>query len=78
VSWSHFKALCQQRFGPAMGVNHLAVLARIPFHNSVDEYIDTFQARLAHAGYLTPEQQARLFSGGLSDNIRIDVELMAP
>jgi hypothetical protein len=33
---------------------------------------------LAHAGYLTLEQQARLFSGGLSDNIRIDVELMAP
>jgi hypothetical protein len=39
VSWPHFKALCQQRFGPAMGVNHLADLARIPFCNSVDEYI---------------------------------------
>jgi hypothetical protein len=26
-TWPHFKALYQQRFGPAMGVNHLADLA---------------------------------------------------
>jgi hypothetical protein len=61
-----------------MGVNHLADLARIPFRHNVDEYIESFQARLAHAGYLTPVQQARLFSGGLPDHIRIDVELLAP
>jgi hypothetical protein len=78
VSWPHFKALCQQRFGPAMGVNHLADLARIPFCNSVDEYIESFQARLAHTSYLTLVQQARLFSGGVPDHIRIDVELLAP
>jgi hypothetical protein len=78
ISWSHFKALCQQRFGPAMGFNHLADLARIPFRSSVSDYMELFQARLAHAGYLTPEQQARLFSGGLPDSIRIDMELQAP
>jgi hypothetical protein len=62
VSWPHFKELCQQRFGPAMGVNHLADLARIPFRHNVDEYIESFQVRFAHAGYLTPVQQARLLS----------------
>jgi hypothetical protein len=77
ISWSHFKALCQQRFGPAMGFNHLADLARIPFRSSVSDYIEVFQARLAHAGYLTPEHQARLFSSSLPDSIRI-VELQAP
>jgi hypothetical protein len=77
-TWPHFKDLCHQRFGPAMGVNHLADLARITFRSSVDEYIESFQNRLAHAGYLTPEQQTHLFTGGLPDHIRIDVELQAP
>jgi hypothetical protein len=61
-----------------MGVNHLADLARIPFRSSIDEYIESFQTRLAHAGYLTPEQQTHLFTGGLPDHICIDVELQAP
>jgi hypothetical protein len=77
-TWLHFKALCQQRFGLAMGVNHLADLTRIPFRSFVDEYIESFQTRLAHAGYLTPEQKAHLFTSGLPDHIRIDVELQAP
>jgi hypothetical protein len=77
-TWPHFKALSQQCFGPAMGVNHLADLARIPFWSSVDEYIESFQTRLAHAGYMTPEQRTHLFTGGLPDHIRIDVELQAP
>jgi hypothetical protein len=75
LSWAHFKALCQQRFGSAMGTNHLADLARIPFLASFDDYIKTFQARMAHAGYLSPEQQVRLFTGDLPDTIRVNVEL---
>jgi hypothetical protein len=33
---------------------------------------------MVHAGRLTPYQQAQLFTGGLSDHIRIDVELHDP
>lgn len=42
VSWWHFKPLCQQRFGPTMGVNHLAHLTRVPFRTIVDDYIENF------------------------------------
>jgi hypothetical protein len=78
VDWERFQGLCQQRFGPAIGINHLAELARLPFKNSVEEYLVAFQARMAHAGYLSPEQQVHLFTGGLPDTIRIDVELQEP
>jgi hypothetical protein len=56
VTWSHFKALCQQRFGPAIGINHLSDLARLTFRSSVNDYMEAFQATMAHVGYLTPEQ----------------------
>jgi hypothetical protein len=78
VDWERFQTLCQQRFGPAIGINHLAELARLPFKGSVEEYQVAFQARMAHAGYLSPEQQVQLFTGGLPDAIRIDVELQFP
>ena len=76
--WQQFKLLCQQRFGPAIGVNHLADLARLPFSGSVEAYQEAFLAKMAHAGALTPAQQVDLFTGGLPDTIRIDVELQAP
>lgn len=35
-------------------------------------------ARMAHAGPLSPLQHAQLFTGGLPEAIRIEVELHAP
>jgi hypothetical protein len=55
-----------------------AELARLPFTVDVATYLDAFLARLAHAGRLTPYQQAQLFTGGLPEHIRIDVELHDP
>jgi len=82
ISYSSFRSLCQQRFGPPLGTNHLSDLARLQFRGSVADYQEAFQARLAHAGYLSPEQQVQqqvqLFTGGLLDPIRTDVELQAP
>jgi hypothetical protein len=72
--WEEFKRLCHNRFGPAISTNHLADLARLPFH-SLDAYMQAFQARLAHAGRLAPLQQAQLFTGGLPEALRVDVEL---
>ena len=78
ISWSAFRSLCQQRFGPPLGTNHLSDLARLQFRGSVADYQEAFQARLAHAGYLSPKQQVQLFTGGLPDPICTDVELQAP
>jgi hypothetical protein len=78
ISWSLFRSLCQQRFGPPLGTNHLSDLARLTCCNSVKDYQEAFQEHLAHASYLTQLQQVQLFTGGLPDPIRIDVELQAP
>jgi hypothetical protein len=77
-TWENFRLLCHQRFGPALSTNHLADLARLPFTSTVDAFMSAFQARLAHAGRLAPLQQAQLFTGGLPEHIRVDVELHEP
>jgi hypothetical protein len=77
-AWPDFRTYCQQRFGPAISTNHLADLARLPFGGSVDKYMAEFQARAAHAGDLSAVQKARLFTGGLPEHIRVDVELLEP
>ena len=71
-------AHCQQRFGPPLSTNHLSDLARLPFTSTVDAYMEAFQARATHAGRLSPSQKAKLFTGGLPEHIRIDVELHDP
>jgi hypothetical protein len=78
LSWPLFRSLCQQRFGPPLGTNHLSELARLTCRGSVKDYQEAFLARLAHAGFLSQCQQVQLFTGGLPDSIRIDVELQAP
>lgn len=78
ITWPLFRSLCQQRFGPPLGTNHLADLARLPFRGSVSEYQEAFQSRMAHTGSLTPEQQVQLITRGLPDPIRTDVELQTP
>lgn len=78
LEWSDFQQLCKQRFGPALGTNHLADLARLPFRGSIVEYQESFLAKMAHAGPLSPTQQVLLFMGGLPDTIRVDVELHSP
>ncbi|XP_066374609.1 uncharacterized protein [Miscanthus floridulus] len=77
-TWPDFRRYCLQRFGPALNTNHLADLARLPFGTNVDAYMEAFQARAAHAGDLTTLQRAKLFTGGLPDYIRVDVELHQP
>jgi hypothetical protein len=78
ISWTVFKDLCSQRFGPALGINHLAELARLPFRGSVADFQEAFLAKMAHVDHLTPQQQVHLFTGGLPEAVRVDVELQAP
>jgi hypothetical protein len=76
--WDEFKLLCHQRFGPPISTNHLADLACLPFNSTVEAYLETFQAPLVHTGCLAPLQQAQLFTGGLPEALRVDVELHEP
>jgi hypothetical protein len=77
-SWEHFRLLCQQRFGPPLITNHLADLARLPFTSTVDAYMDAFQAHATHNSHLSSLRKVQLFTDGLPDHIRVDVELHDP
>jgi hypothetical protein len=45
---------------------------------TVTAYQEAFQEWMVHARCLTRYQQAKLFTGGLPEHIRIDVELHDP
>ena len=64
-------------FWARAGTNHLSDLAHLPFPGTVVGYVEAFLSRMAHTGPLSPLQQVQLFTGGLPDPIRTDVELQA-
>jgi hypothetical protein len=77
-SWERFKELCRLRFGPPIYGSRLAELGRLPFHSTVQEFADRFQAILAHSRDISTRQKAELFVGGLPEHIRVDVAMRAP
>jgi hypothetical protein len=78
LSWNSFKQSCQQQFGPPLRSNPLGELARLPFRTIVEDYQERFWDLLAHTVPLTQKQKVQLFTAGLLERIKIDVELMAP
>jgi hypothetical protein len=76
--WDRFKDLCRLHFGPPIRGTRLAELGRLPFHSTVEECASRFQAVLAHARDISTHQKAELFVGGLSNHIRVDVEMHDP
>jgi hypothetical protein len=53
-AWERFRELCQLRFGPPTQGTRLAKLARLPFHSTVHEYSDCYNALLCHERDLNP------------------------
>ncbi|KAK8448035.1 hypothetical protein SEVIR_8G203733v4 [Setaria viridis] len=78
LSWSDFKMLCNQCFGPPLRSNPLGELAWLQFRSTMAEYQERFLALLCHADRLAPRQQVQLFTAGFPERIRIDVELQDP
>ena len=74
-TWDRFGELCTLRFGPSFHGTRLSELARLPFVSTVQDYAERFIAILCHARDLTASQKSELFTGGLLDHIRVDVEL---
>lgn len=75
MSWERFRELCNERFGPPLRQNPLGELARLQFRTTVEEYQERFCALLGHVEPLSAAQ-VHLFTIGLPDHIRIDVELV--
>ncbi|XP_066374529.1 uncharacterized protein [Miscanthus floridulus] len=64
--------------GPPIRCNCLSELAQLPFHSTVEDYQEHFNALVYHNANLEVYQKADLFMGGLPEHIHIDVELQEP
>lgn len=69
-SWSEFKDLCTQRFGPPIRSNRLGTVAHLSFNLTVQNYHERFLELLCHAEHLLPSQMAELFTAGLPEHLR--------
>ncbi|XP_068651582.1 uncharacterized protein [Aristolochia californica] len=74
-----FKELCLLRFGPPARSNPLGDLVNLKQTGSIEEYQKQFQERLAHASlFVHPSQHVHLFTAGLVEALRLEVELQGP
>ncbi|XP_062230337.1 uncharacterized protein LOC133928069 [Phragmites australis] len=76
--WPVFRQLCNARFGPPIRSNPLGELRLLRQTGFVNDYQCRFLALLSRADPLTETQERQLFTSGLADEIRIDVELQDP
>jgi hypothetical protein len=74
-SWEEFYVLCNNRFEPPIRSNPLGELRLLRQTGTVADYQNKFLALLSRADPLTERQEQQMFTSGLSEDIRIDVEL---
>jgi hypothetical protein len=77
-TWPRFEELVNMRFGPPLRTNGLADLKELRRTDTVDEYQRQFLTLLCRCDDITPRQQVQMFTVGLGEPLRIDVELAAP
>lgn len=78
ITWDTFKNYCHLHFGPPLRNNPLGELAKLKQTSSVEENKHKFQALLARVHSITGTQQVEIFTTGLTELIRINVELQNP
>nr|GMC86807.1 uncharacterized protein LOC109178468 [Ipomoea batatas] len=79
MSWTQFKQRCYLRFGPRLRGNSLSNLTRLRQNcRPLEEYTDEFQAILMRTSSVRSDQEVDLFTAGLDEWLRIDVENLHP
>ncbi|XP_010264784.1 PREDICTED: uncharacterized protein LOC104602705 [Nelumbo nucifera] len=78
LGWAQFKSYCLLRFGPPLTSNPLGELINLKQTGTVAEYQRQFQTLLARASFVRPDQQVDMFTAGLSEPLRVDVEMQNP
>jgi hypothetical protein len=76
-TWKDFIKRISACFGPAVRNNPLGDLSRLQFSGSIEDYQDQFLILLACEG-LREEHQIHLFTAGLPEPLKTDVELQQP
>ena len=70
--------LVNKRFGPPVRSNLFGELTHLRRTGTVCEYEDQFLQLLARCEHVTERQQIDIFTAGLRNPLRIDVELQRP
>jgi hypothetical protein len=78
ISWVRFADFMHMRFCLPLQTNGLVELKDLHRTGSVEEYQQQFSLLLCRCDDLTPMQQVNLFTVGLGEPLRTDVELLAP
>nr|GMC80247.1 dynamin-related protein 1C [Ipomoea batatas] len=79
MSWTQFKQRCYLRFGPRLRGNSLGNHTRLRQNcRPLEEYTDEFQAILVRTSSVRSDQEVDLFTTGLDEWLRIDVENLHP
>ncbi|XP_068636058.1 uncharacterized protein [Aristolochia californica] len=77
--WLQFKHACQMRFGPPASSNPVGELINYKQTGTLELYQKTFQERLARASeFVPPHLHVQIFNVGLTEAVRLEVELLAP
>jgi hypothetical protein len=77
-TWDRFVDLVSRRFGPLERSNPLGELIKLQRAGSVAEFQDQFLRLLDRCDGVTEQQQIAIYTAGLGDPLRIDVELQRP
>ncbi|XP_068666437.1 uncharacterized protein [Aristolochia californica] len=79
LNWHEFKDLCSIWFGHPTQNNPLGDLVLLHQISTVELYQKAFQKKLARASKVVRvDQQISLFTTGLTEALRLEVELLAP
>lgn len=74
--WQQFKHRCYLRFGPSLRGNALTSIRQ--HGRPVEEYSDEFQETLVHTTTVCQDQEVDLYTAGLDEWLRIDIENVHP
>jgi hypothetical protein len=75
LTWTHFTELTNICL---MHSNPLGELCHLRLDGSLDDYIDKFYQRFTRCDELSEPQQIAIFTAGLVERLKTDVELDAP
>jgi hypothetical protein len=77
VTYPRFEELVNMSFDPPLRTNGLAYLKELRRTGTVDEYQRQFLTLLCRCDDMTSQQQVQMFTTGLGETLRTDVELAA-
>jgi len=77
-TWQQFVDGVNRRFGPPVRSNPLGELTHLRCMGTVATYQDAFLQLLARCDDVTERQQVDIFTAGLRNPLRIDVEMQHP